>query len=558
MKNFKTQFVTFYSYKGGVGRTSALINTALLMSIKGERIVILDFDLEAPGLSSYIMAIAEKNNIDTKIVEGKRGVLEYLHDAINTDVVPELKKYSISNDQLGLNTIGKIWFIGAGDTFKMDYSRKLNSLDWTDIFEKKHGQALLENFKNQIIEEFENPDYVFIDSRTGITDIGGVCTNYLSDLVVILSALNNQNIQGTSKVISSFKKSNIDTILVASNIPVGLPLGENQLLTDRINKFSESFGKDPDLFIYHYPSLSVTEYLPSLFKLEKYKSVLHEDPLLISYENLSTSIKNKNQFNFENAIKDVAFRIIFEVDTKESELVNDLKNLRKYYSNRVQIIDLLSMMQEVNAALTEKSSKNLIKPSIIKSLNVIKNYDEEFKNEYGLTDFYAIREIMLLRASNEIARHIKENFKDIKFTPDLFNVLSDPDKIKIVIDMVEHEKYKFLVENLKDSKSIFLIFSRAYAAEKNREVHLANKTYEIFTSKLDFNKTEIKHPSRAFMCSYAFYKLGNKDKALEYAKLTKELIANHSEKNFFVPTKFVYVDDKGKFLSELKSFENEL
>ncbi|MBK7057003.1 MAG: AAA family ATPase [Leptospiraceae bacterium] len=40
--------VTFYSYKGGVGRTLALANIAMRLSEFGKKVCILDFDLEAP------------------------------------------------------------------------------------------------------------------------------------------------------------------------------------------------------------------------------------------------------------------------------------------------------------------------------------------------------------------------------------------------------------------------------------------------------------------------------------------------------------------------------
>ena len=42
--------ITFYSYKGGVGRTLALANIAKRLSEFGKKVCLIDFDLEAPGL----------------------------------------------------------------------------------------------------------------------------------------------------------------------------------------------------------------------------------------------------------------------------------------------------------------------------------------------------------------------------------------------------------------------------------------------------------------------------------------------------------------------------
>ena len=49
------QTITFYSYKGGVGRTLALANIAMYLSRFGQNVCIVDFDLEksteAPSFS---------------------------------------------------------------------------------------------------------------------------------------------------------------------------------------------------------------------------------------------------------------------------------------------------------------------------------------------------------------------------------------------------------------------------------------------------------------------------------------------------------------------------
>ena len=44
---------TFYSYKGGVGRSMAMANVADLLSRQGLKVLMVDFDLEAPGLEQF-------------------------------------------------------------------------------------------------------------------------------------------------------------------------------------------------------------------------------------------------------------------------------------------------------------------------------------------------------------------------------------------------------------------------------------------------------------------------------------------------------------------------
>ena len=45
---------TFYSYKGGVGRSLALLNTAYTLVSRGRHVLVLDLDLEAPGISGFL------------------------------------------------------------------------------------------------------------------------------------------------------------------------------------------------------------------------------------------------------------------------------------------------------------------------------------------------------------------------------------------------------------------------------------------------------------------------------------------------------------------------
>ena len=58
---------TFYSFKGGVGRTMAVANVANLLAANGSRVLVVDFDLEAPGLSSYepfLGSVSERGIVD--------------------------------------------------------------------------------------------------------------------------------------------------------------------------------------------------------------------------------------------------------------------------------------------------------------------------------------------------------------------------------------------------------------------------------------------------------------------------------------------------------------
>lgn len=69
--------LTFYSYKGGVGRSMALANVAVLLASKGHKILIVDWDLEAPGIEQYFHSyIVERR--ERKDREHRQGVVDLM------------------------------------------------------------------------------------------------------------------------------------------------------------------------------------------------------------------------------------------------------------------------------------------------------------------------------------------------------------------------------------------------------------------------------------------------------------------------------------------------
>lgn len=285
-----TKFVTFYSYKGGVGRTSALVNAAILRAIAGNKVVLVDFDLEAPGVAEYLRQLNPKYN------QNQEGILEYLYAALTEPVVPGLKERASNlTPYIDHSNGGTLWSINAGNTQDSKYMHRLESLKWREIFANYHGELLIHNLKKQIIKEFDSPDYVFIDSRTGITETGGVCTRYLADFLVILTSLNEQNINGTAMVFKEFVAEKKETLLVASNIPVGMPSMPGQLFSQRVESFKKAFDRSPDLFIYYHAALSLTEFLPAASAgAGLLNSSLHAtDPLFLSYYDLANRIEQR-------------------------------------------------------------------------------------------------------------------------------------------------------------------------------------------------------------------------------------------------------------------------
>lgn len=308
-----TKFATFYSYKGGVGRTSSLVNTAILRANEGNKVVVIDFDLEAPGADSYF------SQLDLTYSGNRPGILDYLIEAIEGDVIPPIKQFAYDlSSKIDRSNGGELWIISAGEVNSSSYHSKLERLKWTEIFQNHNGELIIKNLKKQIQLEFDHPDYVFVDSRTGITETGGICTRYLADLVVMMTSLNEQNILGTSKIYKDLKNENLKFLMIASNIPVGFPLDEDQVFGKRIDTFQKAFGREPDVCIYNYPSLSLNEILPVISsqshrKSKLFRAIYHNDPLIRSYKDLARKIEVvfRSDNSYLSTIKYISRRMHF-------------------------------------------------------------------------------------------------------------------------------------------------------------------------------------------------------------------------------------------------------
>ncbi|MGO9597291.1 MAG: TIR domain-containing protein [Isosphaeraceae bacterium] len=92
-------------------------------------------------------------------------------------------------------TDGRLHLISAGS--KSDYISKLQDLDWDALYRDQDLGQYLETLRDEWLAEY---DMVLIDSRTGITDIGAICTAQLPDVLVIVFAANEQGLAGVADV----------------------------------------------------------------------------------------------------------------------------------------------------------------------------------------------------------------------------------------------------------------------------------------------------------------------------------------------------------------------
>ncbi|MFM6218271.1 MAG: tyrosine-protein kinase family protein, partial [Dolichospermum sp.] len=216
----KPAVVTFFSFKGGVGRTTALVATALTLARNGHRVAIVDLDLEAPGLSTVF---SQENLV-------QYGVIDYLLEKKIQD-----RNWSLRNDILQINdpllignSGGQINLLTAGNV-DSNYLEKLARLDFQNLVDHDIPETLKGMLKE--LEKKSNPlDFILLDSRAGFHDIGGLALTDLSHAAVIFGRQSRQSWTGLTHVIRRLSR------------PLA-PEGEKQLTVVLVHAMSPSVGE---------------------------------------------------------------------------------------------------------------------------------------------------------------------------------------------------------------------------------------------------------------------------------------------------------------------------
>lgn len=195
--------ITFYSYKGGTGRTMALANIAWILAQGGKKVLAVDWDLESPGLHKFFQPF-----IDNDVVAATPGIIELINDyswAATTETVQHdagwhLEYARILPHAVSLNwefpAGGELDFVSAGRQNR-DYSSLVSSMDWDNFYERLGGGQFFDALRTDMKGHY---DYALIDSRTGLSDIADICTVQMPDVLVDCFTLSSQSIEGAAAV----------------------------------------------------------------------------------------------------------------------------------------------------------------------------------------------------------------------------------------------------------------------------------------------------------------------------------------------------------------------
>ncbi len=160
---------TFYSLRGGVGRSTALAYTARILAANKKNVVCVDMDLEAPALPILLGCESE--------VKENQGVVDLLI-ALDQGERPDFSKHL-----LPVKNAENLFVMPAGRV-SADYARKLGFINPSNWYREDINplRLFLDGLRNNL--PFK-PNVILLDARTGITNLSGPLLFDLADVAVI-------------------------------------------------------------------------------------------------------------------------------------------------------------------------------------------------------------------------------------------------------------------------------------------------------------------------------------------------------------------------------------
>ncbi len=339
--------ITFYSFKGGVGRSLTLSNMALWLADEMKaKVCVIDFDLEAPGLPYKFDDL--QNPEDQERLAHTEGIVEYVDEFNQTGFPPaDFTRFYLSFTTAKGNPIS---LIPAGNLQQADYWRKLFDINWQQLFEYdastgySKGLLLLEDLKGRIEAELA-PDFLLIDSRTGLTETASITLKLMADKAILVGINNRENQDGLFWVLRSLyadpSSRNLPYHLVLNRVPMQYGTGRKEI-DPREKILRESFLK-------RFESLASLDYLAQRF------SIIHADDEQAFEEKLQAGfyVESQPKVQIRKDYLDVFTQVTKEYFTDEQWHVFDRKRkaYEVYYKAKFDTTDVQTQIDLINEAI---------------------------------------------------------------------------------------------------------------------------------------------------------------------------------------------------------------
>ena len=459
-----------YSFKGGMGRSTTLAYLAYFYYLLGKKVVVFDFDFEAPGIASLFF---EKD-----VREKKAGVLDYLID-LNLEKNLDLDNYFLQNEVS--NNSGNLYLFPTGIDFYIEnYINKISKIDFNSNQYINNFQKLLDEVNIKL-----KPDLIFIDLRAGINESNGYILKNLSNKNLLFFNNEEQNEDGLKVVLNSL--NSLDNSIILNST---IRYFDSEVRKSKEKKFDDFLSKN--ITDKKYESIPIPYHVGMLdTNIKEFKKFV--DGEYSGYNSrdiyLQNIIDNINDFYFyeELSIEEIKDNIIdiknillklqkeFK-DLTAMEKFGTEENLKYFYFKEdisklvnEQIFLILGAKGSGKSALFEIFTKNY--KAILEKLNIKNNryiagFSKEIGKEYLSKDYLRLIDKKSENNLDNLERFWKfltlyqleeESNSKSKFFKDIDDIRNKFTDIELGLD-VDKKLKNINIELYQEDKSLTLVY----------------------------------------------------------------------------------------------------
>lgn len=204
--------VAVHSFRGGTGKSNTTANLATAIAASGQRVAIIDTDIQSPGI--HVIFNVEPEKLDYTLNDYLWG------DCTIADAAHEVTPESVKQ--------------ADGSLFLIPSSSEVG--DMSRILQEGYDVRLLKNGFRDLVKAL-NLDYVFVDTHPGLNE-ETLLSIAISNILVVILRPDRQDYQGTAVMLDLARKLRVPKILMVVNRI--LQNSDFEALRDRIQSTYEA------------------------------------------------------------------------------------------------------------------------------------------------------------------------------------------------------------------------------------------------------------------------------------------------------------------------------
>lgn len=196
-----SKIISVHSFRGGTGKSNTVANLAAIGALKGNRIGVVDTDVNSPGIHVLFgMDDSQMANSLNDYLWGKCSIKDTAHDV---------------TERLGADSPGKVYLIPSS----------IKTGEIARILREGYDVGLLNDGFQDLIEDLDL-DFLLIDTHPGINE-ETLLSIAISDVLGLIMRPDQQDFQGTSVTVEVARKLGVpEMYLVINKAPEVLDFGK--------------------------------------------------------------------------------------------------------------------------------------------------------------------------------------------------------------------------------------------------------------------------------------------------------------------------------------------